>query len=294
MSGTVHQFGGDWTEEKLNRLALYLPAYTKIFHVNEAARYLSTHYVDAFAGSGRRTGPAPTIGSTLSLFDETEARNVERFYDGSARVALRVEPPFDNYLFVETNPSFVQELQGLRHDFPDRAEQIRVVRGEANHVLQQWCRRTNWRSNRAVVFLDPYGMSVNWQTIETLGATRGVDLWALLPIGQAINRMLPRQGPPTGAWADKLTAFFGTNEWRDRFYRERVQESLFEDDEALEKQATFETISDYFTERLEAVFKYVPKRPRMLTNSRNVPIFGLYFATWNEAGNNIASYILGR
>lgn len=32
----------------------------------------------------------------------------------------------------------------------------------------------------------------------------------------------------------------------------------------------------------------------MLTNSRNVPIFGLYFATWNEAGNNIASYILGR
>ena len=95
----------------------------------------------------------------------------------------------------------------------NEAQQIRIVRGEANSVLQAWCERMNWRHNRAVVFLDPYGMSVNWQTIEALGDTGSIDLWVLLPIGQAINRLLTRQGPPTGAWADKLTTFFGTDEW---------------------------------------------------------------------------------
>jgi three-Cys-motif partner protein len=49
-----HVFGGDWTSEKLARVRNYLEAYTKIFHTNERARYFTTYFVDAFAGSGDR------------------------------------------------------------------------------------------------------------------------------------------------------------------------------------------------------------------------------------------------
>ena len=51
MSDTNRQlFGGEWTKEKLDRLAKYLHAYTTIFTRNPGARFFDTVYVDAFAG----------------------------------------------------------------------------------------------------------------------------------------------------------------------------------------------------------------------------------------------------
>ena len=50
-----HQFGGSWTEEKLDRIRKYLAAYTTIFTQNSRAATYRTIYVDAFAGTGYRT-----------------------------------------------------------------------------------------------------------------------------------------------------------------------------------------------------------------------------------------------
>lgn len=50
MSG--HQFGGEWTTEKLERLREYLCAYMRIFSKNSHAARYTTVYVDAFAGTG--------------------------------------------------------------------------------------------------------------------------------------------------------------------------------------------------------------------------------------------------
>jgi len=44
-----HQFGGPWTEQKLEALRGYLVAYQQIFTRNPRARTLKTIYVDAFA-----------------------------------------------------------------------------------------------------------------------------------------------------------------------------------------------------------------------------------------------------
>ena len=48
----THEFGGGWTEEKLQILDHYLTAYCKIFQTNPRAKHLNTIYVDAFAGTG--------------------------------------------------------------------------------------------------------------------------------------------------------------------------------------------------------------------------------------------------
>jgi three-Cys-motif partner protein len=50
-----HKFGGSWTEEKLECLKSYLGAYTTIFTGNPRAKFYTTTYVDAFAGTGYRT-----------------------------------------------------------------------------------------------------------------------------------------------------------------------------------------------------------------------------------------------
>jgi len=283
-----HQFGGQWTEEKLNRLRKYLPAYTKIFKANERAQFLTTYYVDAFAGTGYRSvkGADNLVGQTLFGGDEItfEDQDAESFNQGSARIALEVEPSFDNYIFVEQNSAHVEELENLQREIPAKANQITILQNDANTFLQMWCAQTNWKMNRAIVFLDPYGMSVEWTTIEAVAKTKAIDLWILFPLGQAVNRLLIRKHPPEGAWANKLTRFFGTEDWKTEFYRPRQRVTLFEIEETLEKEANFESIGKFFVKRLESVFTKVAQNPLTLYNSRNIPIYLLCFAAGNPKG----------
>lgn len=295
---TVHRFGGNWTEEKLRRLKKYLSAYMTIFRGNPWASRYTTYYVDAFAGTGYRAASGEIEVTTLALFDEQDLVDVEKFFTGSAQIALDSEPSFDRYLFIEQNPKFVNELEQLRMTHPQKAHRIEIIQGDANAILRDWCSRMNWQHNRAVVFLDPYGMAVNWATVEALEQTKAIDLWILLPVGQAINRLLTRRRIPEGAWAEKLTDFFGTEDWKNEFYQPRLQESLFEVDEEMEKTATFESIGNYFSARLETVFEQVAGTSLALLNSKNVPIFLLFFASANPRGAptavKIAEDILGR
>ncbi|NCC30647.1 MAG: three-Cys-motif partner protein TcmP [Chloroflexia bacterium] len=158
---TSHQFGGQWTDEKLDRLRKYLHAYRTIFTKNPRAAMLRTTFVDAFAGTGYRQSPKAASAQTLPLrLDDLPVYDdeVTLFQQGSARIALETSPPFDHYVFIEQNPASIAELEQLRQQFPAIAQRIEIVQGEANATIQDWCRRTNWRTNRAVVFLDPYGM----------------------------------------------------------------------------------------------------------------------------------------
>jgi three-Cys-motif partner protein len=277
-----HRFGGEWTEEKLTRLKEYLSAYTKIFTRNERASYLTTIYVDAFAGTGYRASTAHD-SSYPSLFDE----DAQEFQKGSTYIALENEPSFDRFLFIERRADFARELSGLREHFPEKASRIKILQEEANSALRRWALETDWRTHRAVVFLDPYGMEVEWATIEALARTEAVDLWILFPLGQAVNRLLTSQ-PPEGAWAERLTRFFGTDEWRDAFYRPSSQRNLFREQSPLERDAELEAIGEFFLQRLRSVFPGVSRKALALRNSRHVPIYLLCFAAANARGAQTA------
>jgi len=290
-----HQFGGSWTEEKLNRVREYLTAYTKIFTRNSRAATLRTIYVDAFAGTGYRFASSQHTSTALPLFTDEDAASLQQ---GSAAIALESEPPFASYLFIEQVAERVVELERLRQHFPHRAQQITIIHDNANTFLRQWCREMDWRTHRAVVFLDPYGMEVEWVTIEAIAQTQAIDLWLLFPLGQAVNRLLTRHGPPEGPWAQRLTRIFGTEAWKDAFYHVPTQGTLFDANTTLEKDADFDTIGAFFVQRLETVFAQVVKKPLPLRNTKNVPIYLLCFAAGNPKGAptavKIASYILGR
>src|SRR5215813_441537 len=104
-------------------------------------------------------------------------------------------------------------------------------------------------------------MEVAWVTIEAIAQTQAIDLWLLFPLGQAVNRLLTRHGPPEGLWAQRLTQMFGTEAWKDAFYRVPTQGTLFGGATALEKDADFEAIGAFFAQRLETVFAQVVQKP---------------------------------
>jgi three-Cys-motif partner protein len=292
-----HVFGGDWTSDKLERVRKYLCAYTTIFKKNPRASYFTTIYVDAFAGTGQRVESAGRRGkATAGGLEDEDDSDAEALQKGSARIALEVDPPFDRFLFIERSAKRVKELQKLRSEFPNRANVIQIEQGDANDLLRQWCQQSDWQRHRAVVFLDPYGMQVDWTTIEAIAATKAIDLWLLFPLGVAVNRLLTKNEPPPKNWGDALTRFFGNEDWKQEFYPKKTERTLFGDEETERKEANFERIGRFFLKRLKTVFAQVAPNPRTMINSKGVPIYLLCFAAGNEKGAptavKIAKHIL--
>lgn len=296
---TTHQFGGNWTTEKLNCLRDYLTAYRKIFSQNENARWFITNYVDAFAGTGYRLPSGEPSDHAMPLFDFDQENEVEAasYLKGSARIALEINPPFHHYLFLETNPLYVKELHHARKDYPSIAGRIQIEQAEANSYLRGWCQQTDWSKNRAVIFLDPYGMQVEWSLLEALANTQAVDLWILFPLGMGINRLLTRKGEPPVEWSKALTRIFGTDAWRTEFYKPQTVHTLFDTQDMLCKDANFDRIGNFFINRLKTIFPAV-SQPLPLCNSRNNPLYLLCFAAANKRGASIAlqiaEYIIGQ
>ncbi len=50
-----------------------------------------------------------------------------------------------------------------------------------------------WYSNywHGVIFLDPYAMILNWDSLSSIANTKAFDVWYLFPLS-AVNRVLPR------------------------------------------------------------------------------------------------------
>jgi three-Cys-motif partner protein len=287
----AHRFGGSWTTEKLTVLSKYLCAYnTALKDKPSKTRPFQRAYIDAFAGTGyralRREEAAPNDWQGL-LFPDFAGPEPQELLDGSARLALRTNPPFDYYLFIERKADRCEELEALKQAFPRLASRIEVRRGDANEEIQALSGK-DWRSHRAVLFLDPYGMQVDWATIAAVAGTKAIDLWLLFPLGIGVNRLLTKSGEIPEGWRRRLDALLGTQDWYDRFYRMQPRTGLFgaEQDEVV--KATTETIGRYFVDRLKTVFAGVVEQPGILRNSANNPLYLLCFAAGNETGAPIA------
>ncbi|NLH98947.1 MAG: three-Cys-motif partner protein TcmP [Chthonomonadales bacterium] len=280
-------FGGPWTEDKLEIVERYLEAYMTIMRGNEKARRFTTTYVDAFAGPGLRQ--IATSAGEPGLFDGQDDGEITEFYRGSAYRAMSISLPFDRYVFVDSDRTALEELKQLiRERFSDLKATVHL--GDANEVLPRWV-KTLSPFDRAVVFLDPYAMQVEWNTIEVLSEAKGLDLWLLVPIG-ALMRLLPHEPPPS-AWVRRLDRFFGSHEWYDRVYMHQSHNTLFGPEENVERLASPGRLAEYMLERLSGPFKFVLKTPYLLYNSKGACLFMLCFAATNKKGGELAVKIAG-
>jgi three-Cys-motif partner protein len=131
------------------------------------------------------------------LFSEFVKPDAIEFLKGSATRALH--HPFARYIFIEKSETRVAELEKLKA-LSTAGSRIAIRKGDANSKLESFVAATDWKKTRAVVFLDPYGMQVNWNTIAMLGETKAVDLWFLFPLGQAVMRLLQKRCEPPREW----------------------------------------------------------------------------------------------
>jgi three-Cys-motif partner protein len=297
-----NRFGGEWTVTKLECVKRYLDAYVKVM---KNQHNFTTHYIDAFAGTGyvdlRKEQPnEPTLWEDLDEAQEGAAL----FLSGSAAQSLDVDPQFDNYHFIEKDPARAQELRRIELLRQDLEHRIQVVNGDANEELQRLCSIWPKKTHRGVVFLDPFAMQVNWDTLTALAGTRSLDVWYLVAVG-ALNRMLPTGSKPPEEWRDTLRRVFGTDDWEGHFYRPSPQPSLFgqleadeDPDGQVERVRGLQHLREFVLARLRSAFDAVSLNPLVLRNSKGSPLFLLCFAMNSENPGaqrialNIANHIL--
>jgi len=109
-----------------------------------------------------------------------------------------------------------------------------------------------------LVFLDPFGMQVEWETIASLASTKGVEIFLNFPVGMAIQRLLLNQAEKfTEAQRRRLDDYFGSPDWFDAIYKRR--RTLFDEDAHEKVNASGEALLKWYRGRLETVFSHVSK-----------------------------------
>jgi three-Cys-motif partner protein len=266
-------FGGAHTKRKLVKLEAYLDRYTTALK-NQNFRLI---YFDAFAG----TGDIPQAGNETPLFRADEYRS---FIVGSAERALKIPIKFDEYIFVEHSLKKVDRLSNLPDRYPSLRDRIRILRGDGNAEVQEFCSRQNWRKCRAVVFLDPFGNQVEWSTIKAIASTEAIDLWYLFPAGLGVHRQIGRDGTVHHTHEASLNRLLGTTDWKFTFIEERSRSDLFGRVQNITtKIATPESITRYMIQRMKPIFRGGVLDRWLPLGSNGVHMYSLIFAWANPS-----------
>lgn len=278
-----HHFGGPWTEIKLEAVEYYLKFYTRALN-----KKFELWYIDAFAGSGDRTIEIETGG----LLEGTPALVEVQARAGSAKRALLVDPPFQKFLLIEKSRARATALATLREIYPDR--DITVECCDSNEALLRLLSTPPWSSarnytSRGVLFLDPYGMTVPWSTLEMIANSKALDVWYLFPLGGVVRQLANRMENVDDHKAASLDRVLGTTEWRSEFYVRTEAQDMFEDRvEKVEKVANGQAIEAWFPDRLRRLFPYVSE-PIAIGAAGFPQKFSLIFAMANHDPRAIAA-----
>ena len=257
MIDTPHYFGGIWTELKLEAIS----AYSKFFTGALKSQDFDLWYVDPFAGTGSRE----ELRGNGGLWSETENPDELVSYPGSAVRALLLDPPFHHFVFGDERRDRRKALAELRDKHADK--DVQIVPGDANDALQKLfgapplAKGSMGRgSARALVFLDPYGISVKWKTLEALARSERADVWFLVNLKAAVQQLSRDFGGLDIHKRSSLYECFGTHDWETQFYEfDNRQGQLFSEGPKVRgfRSVDRPAIAAYHRKRLESLFEYV-------------------------------------
>lgn len=284
------QWGGSWTEKKLDAFANYVSAYLNIM---KKYPYWETLYFDGFAGSGDRSAK----NFNNEVFEQLSiSRQEERLYKGAAERVLSLPDnlSFKYHYFIDANKDSLARLEiKLSELQKTKTKKFQFRAGDCNEQLFKLSNAMKRNKKLAsLVLLDPFGMQINWESIASLKGTH-TDIWILIPTGVIVNRLLDKACKLT--YSTKLQSFFGLDEKViiDYFYTKEKQANLFGDEDNIITKVSkpIDKIAILYSKQLRKIWDHVMDKPLILKNSKGVPIFHFIFASNNETALKIAKQI---
>lgn len=188
---------GSWSVIKLLALLRFVEIYTKIIKApRQQVFFRNMYYIDLLAGSG-----LCRIGSKGDIIV------------GSALIACKnCYHPFDRYFLVERNP---EKAKALEARIETVTTDFELYNCDCNDCIEQITSRIGERSHY-LAFVDCEGLDVSWSTMQSLFGRNGDVLFNFQTRG--IDRTIGKVQKRSRGWkamSDKLSWFFGDEEWED-------------------------------------------------------------------------------
>jgi three-Cys-motif partner protein len=259
-----------WSEVKLEIIQKYAAAYSTILSSwkNPSLYHV---YIDAFAGAGQH------ISKTSS-----------DMVPGSPLNALEIKPPFREYHLVDMDSKKVDSLRGLTKDRTN----VLIYEGDCNKVLIEGIfPKTRFEDyHRGLCLLDPYGLHLQWQVLESAGKMKSIEIFLNFPVADMNRNVLWRNPDKVDPQqVVRMNAFWGDESWRKAAYD--TTGNLF----GWEEKQGNKAIVGAFRERLKrtAGFAYVPE-PMPMRNSKNAIVYYLFFASQKPVAADIVTQIFNK
>jgi three-Cys-motif partner protein len=194
--GLVTPEVGAWAEEKHRLVSLY----STLFSSGMKAKWSRRTYVELYAGAGY-----------------SRIRGTSKFVFGSPILALKVNDPFDKYVFCEERTNKLEALKVRAKQIAPNAD-VAYVQGDCNNrtseILAEIPRGSSGDTALSLCFADPFDIGLEFETIRTLASARYVDFLVLLALGMDANRNYEHYLKED---ADKVDKFLGSVSWRERW-----------------------------------------------------------------------------
>jgi three-Cys-motif partner protein len=259
---------GYWSEIKLDMIKEYAKAYSTILSAQKGFHHI---YIDAFAGAGYHI--SRTTGEMVA---------------GSPVNALKVEPPFKEYYFIDLDKSKAAELQKIAQE----QSNVFVFEGDCNDILlNEVFPKVRYKDyRRALCLLDPYGLHLDWNIIRTAGQMGTIEIFLNFPVAD-INRNVLWRNPEkvSPEQLKRWTRLWGDDSWKPVAYD--TQRNLF----GFEEKTDTKSVVDAFRKRLKdaAGFAYVPE-PIPMRNTHGAVVYYLFFASPKPVAAKIVKHIFDK
>jgi three-Cys-motif partner protein len=160
---------------------------------------------------------------------------------------------FDRFVFGDLTAAKLRDLEAtIDAQLPAPLSRPHVVYRpmNADRLIAEECDRMG-DLERAVMFLDPFGMQVSWSSIERIAASHKIDLWYLAPTGMAYNRLMKRSGNIPEQWRRRLDEALGGRGWESAIYQS-TRDLLGHD--KLHRVEGYESVISYFESQWRNLF----------------------------------------
>jgi len=258
---------GYWSEIKLDIIKNYAVAYSVI--MNKQSYIKNYYYIDGFAGAGVHI-----------------SKNTKEFIPGSPANALKINPPFSKYHFIDLNGDKAELLRELGRDNP----KVEVYEGDCNQILlDKIFPLVRYEDhNRALCLLDPYNIGLSWKVMYAAGQSKAIEIFLNFSV-MDMNMNVLRNNPEKvdQKQIGRMNAFWGDESWREAAYAK--EQGLFG---VVEEKTSNQALVKAFRNRLKTIagFGYVPE-PLPMRNTRGATIYYLFFASPKKTGDKIVTDI---
>lgn len=260
------------TSEKLEYIRKYMEAYLV------ATKKLPTkYYIDAFAGSGKCVicdVECKSKGGKKCLLC-TRGRIV----DGSVLISLKTKNKFSGYIFIEINKSNIKELEKfiLQEFSEDLRKLIKIKEADSNELLKNLYQYVS-KYTGCLIFLDPEGPELFWDTIKYLSKIQKVELLILYPYDMSLVRL-------TKNFEEKLDKFYGDHEWS----------AIYNDKNNYNAEKRKVMLLDFYVNNLKKIgFEHVVLKQIRRNLRTGRALYHLILATHHPAGKKIMEDIFNK